>query len=293
MVLRTDRMARVPLYYAQDASGIYFGTSAQSVRALCDPTPAINPQGLYNYVYFHMIPAPDTVYRGMSKLRAASEVTLTIEPSIETNSKTGGETSVEARVETRTETGDEASRERRYWSPTFREHAERSRDDLHGTLRQRLRAAVQTSAAAGGKAGAFLSGGLDSSTVAGMLSEVQDGPTEAYAIGFEAEGYDEMPYARITAEHFGIRLHEYYVTPQDVLEALPAIAASADEPFGNSSVLPAWFCARMAARMASTPCSRAMAATSCLPATSATPRTRPSSCTRACRAGSGPGCSSP
>src|SRR5690606_25556836 len=97
-----------------------------------------------------------------------------------------------------------------------------------------------------GNVGSFLSGGLDSSTVTGMLAELSERQAPAFAIGFAADGYDEMAFARITARHFGVTLNEYYVTPQDVVDALPAIATSYDEPFGNSSALPAYFCARMA-----------------------------------------------
>ncbi len=79
-----------------------------------------------------------------------------------------------------------------------------------------------------------------------MMSEVAEREVEAFSIGFAAEGYDEMPYARITAKHFGVKLHEYYVTPEDVVEALPKVAISYDEPFGNSSALPAYFCAKFA-----------------------------------------------
>ena len=68
-----------------------------------------------------------------------------------------------------------------------------------------------------------------------------------FSIGFDAEGYDEMEYARITAQHFGMTQHEYYVTREDVVSAVPMIAAHYDEPFGNSSVLPTYLCARLAA----------------------------------------------
>jgi asparagine synthase (glutamine-hydrolysing) len=98
-----------------------------------------------------------------------------------------------------------------------------------------------------GTTAAFLSGGLDSSTVTGMLAEVSEHQASAYSIGFSAEGYDEMAFARTAARHFNVKLHEYYVTPQDVVDALPLVATSYDEPFGNSSALPAYFCAKVAA----------------------------------------------
>jgi len=71
-------------------------------------------------------------------------------------------------------------------------------------------------------------------------------PARTYSIGFEAQGYDEMGYARIAARHFGTRHHEYYVTPADIVTAVPKIAEVYDQPFGNSSVVPTYFCAKLA-----------------------------------------------
>jgi asparagine synthase (glutamine-hydrolysing) len=96
------------------------------------------------------------------------------------------------------------------------------------------------------RVGAFLSGGTDSSTVAGTLTQVRGQPADTYSIGFEAEGFDEMEYARIAARHFGCTAHEYYVTPRDVVEAIPLIAAAYDEPFGNASAIPTYLCAKLA-----------------------------------------------
>ncbi|MDR2789240.1 MAG: asparagine synthase C-terminal domain-containing protein, partial [Candidatus Accumulibacter sp.] len=98
----------------------------------------------------------------------------------------------------------------------------------------------------GGKAGCFLSGGTDSSSVAGMIGAVRGAPAATYSIGFEAQGYDEMAYARIAARHFGTEHHEYYVTPADLARSIPRVATHYDQPFGNSSALPAYYCARMA-----------------------------------------------
>jgi asparagine synthase (glutamine-hydrolysing) len=95
--------------------------------------------------------------------------------------------------------------------------------------------------------GAFLSGGTDSSTVAGLLREIHQAPVSTYSIGFDAAGFDEMEYARIAAHHFGLASHEYYLKPADILEAIPLIAQAYDEPFANESAVPAHFCARTAA----------------------------------------------
>ena len=94
--------------------------------------------------------------------------------------------------------------------------------------------------------GAFLSGGTDSSTISGLLGAVTGSPAQTFSIGFDAEGFDEMHYARIAAAHFGTAQHEYYVTPDDVVDAIPRIAAIYDQPFGNASAIPTYYCARLA-----------------------------------------------
>lgn len=225
LVAGTDRLGTLPIYYYCDADRLIVSTRPGAVASSlpgCAPT----AQSLYNYVYFHVVPAPRSVYGPMSKLLAAQSVTLC-----------DGQSCVD-----------------RYWQPRFSAQVEmrggrkgRVLQDAHRELRELLKSAVAKRLPSDGRVGAFLSGGLDSSSIAGMLSEVRDDAC-AFAIGFEAEGYDEMPYARISAKHFGVELHELYVRPDDVVEALPDLAASFDEPFGNSSALPAYFCAKMAAR---------------------------------------------
>lgn len=235
ILLANDRLGRQPLFYHIGTDFVLVGSNLNRLKALSAGS-RLSAQALYHYTYFHMVPAPGAVVEGFQKLGAACLLELT-------------------------PVGRKLSR---YWTPDFNEIANAPLASAHKELQTRLRTAVQRcmetgqaeisrldAAANDGKpikTGAFLSGGLDSSTVAGMLSEIQGGSGDAYAIGFNAEGYDEVPFARLTARHFGIRLHEHYVTPDDVVRALPEIAAAFDEPFGNSSVLPAYFCARMAAQ---------------------------------------------
>lgn len=225
VLLASDRMGRQPLYCQVQDDCVLVGSSLGALRELAAPD-ALDCQALYHYLYFHMVPAPDTVAPAIQKLGPAEVLELTAS----------------------------GRQLRRYWTPAFREAAVGSPLAAQAELKSQLRIAVARCAAGARpeddsvdqKVGAFLSGGLDSSTVAGMLSEIRGGNCDAYAIGFDADGYDEMPYARLAARHFGIRLHEYYVTPAEVVQALPKVAAAFDEPFGNSSALPAYFCARMA-----------------------------------------------
>ncbi len=218
LVLITDRLGRHPLYYSKLDNGVIFGSSPGTIYAHPVVDRELLKQGIYNYVYFHMVPSPSTIYRNTYKLQAATLIDI----------RTNGENS------------------QRYWMPKFSNNSSKSFQNLAIELKKRLKQAVKKELNSPLKTGAFLSGGLDSSTVAGMLSELNSDQAEAFSIGFSAKGYDEMAYARITANHFSIKLHEYYVTPEDVVTALPLIATSYDEPFGNSSALPAYFCAKFA-----------------------------------------------
>lgn len=178
---------------------------------------ALDNQALYDYLYFHMIPAPRTVFKEVFRLPAGHYAIfengqLTVAP---------------------------------WWKPHFAEDRRAPVGELKSEFRQILLDAVRDRLD-GGTTGCFLSGGTDSSTVAGLLREVTGQPAKAFSIGFEAAGYDEMDYARLAARHFGAEHHEYYVTPEDLVRSIPEVAASYDQPFGNSSVVPAFYCAKAA-----------------------------------------------
>jgi asparagine synthase (glutamine-hydrolysing) len=220
LLVGTDRMGNFPVYYTQTKKGVIFGSSANTVLEHPCVAKTITPQGVYSYVYFHMVPSPISIYKNVKKLPAAHYFCV----------KDGNLTT------------------ERYWSPEFNSRRNKSFEQFGKELREELRKSVSRCIQPNQKTASFLSGGLDSSTVTGVLAELSENGSDAYSIGFSADGYDEMAYARITAKHFGVRLHEYYVTPEDVVDALPRIATSYDEPFGNSSALPAWFCADVAAK---------------------------------------------
>ena len=90
-------------------------------------------------------------------------------------------------------------------------------NDFAALLRQSIEREVTTP-----RIGAFLSGGTDSSTVVGLLGQVTGEPVDCFSIGFDASGYDEMSYARLAARHFNSKLHEHYITPDELLRAIPA-----------------------------------------------------------------------
>ena len=213
--LAVDRFAIHTLCWRVIDGRLHYAERADTLAAL-HPRADIDPQAIFDYLYFHVIPAPRTIFNGVHRLPAAH--CLWFE---------GRQATV-----------------RPYWLPSFEEAREARFDPLAEQFRRRVRDAVE-SQLDGSKPACFLSGGTDSSTVAGMIKDIA-GRAATYSIGFEAEGYDEMAFARIAAKRFGTEHHEYYVTPEDLVRSIPAVAAHYDQPFGNSSVLPAYYCAKMA-----------------------------------------------
>lgn len=213
--LATDRFAALPLVVAADAHAIDVSDRAD---ALPGGPRAIDPQALLRYLYFHCLPAPGTIYGGVRRLHAAELLAV---------DRTG-------------------LRSRSHWLPSFSEAWPLPAAERAPRFRQIIADAVRNEVAGRDDVGCYLSGGTDSSTVTGMLREVTGKAPRAYSIGFDAEGYDEMAFARIAARRFGAEHREYYVTPDDLVAGIPKVAASYDQPFGNSSALPAYYCARMA-----------------------------------------------
>ncbi len=214
VVLAVDRFAINSLCYRVDGQTIRFAARADE---LATPSEEIDPQAIYDYFYFHVIPSPRTIFKNVFRLPAGHYAIFD-----------RGELTI-----------------RRYWTPEFNPIEKPSFDGLRSEFRQLLAKAVEGQLD-GTKPGCFLSGGTDSSTVAGMICEVSGRQAATYSIGFEAEGYDEMEYARIAAKRFGTEHHEYYVTPEDLVRSIPTVAQYYDQPFGNSSALPAYYCAAMA-----------------------------------------------
>jgi asparagine synthase (glutamine-hydrolysing) len=193
-----------------------FAARADELAALA-PAAAIDPQAIFDYLFFHVIPSPRTIFKEVFRLPAGHCAVLA-----------QGQLQVSA-----------------YWVPEFNEPRSGDFKALSAEFRQLLKDAV-ASQLDGSKPACFLSGGTDSSTVAGMVGLASGRAAASYSIGFEAEGYDEMEFARLASRRFGTEHHEYYVTPDDLVRSMGSVAAHYDQPFGNSSVLPAYYCAKMA-----------------------------------------------
>ncbi len=218
LLLATDKLGQRNLYYAQTKSGIVFGTSADSVIAHPEVSADISEQTIYDYVYFHHCPSPTTIYKQVKKLEGGQILSFQ-----------AGKITIKT-----------------YWTPTFSEQLDISTAEAGKQLQESVQKSVQELALGVNETGAFLSGGLDSSTVAGALAQVFPEQAKTFTMGFPVEGYDEIEYARIAVNHFKTQAHEFYLSPDDTVAAIPQIAAYYDEPFGNSSALAAYYCAKMA-----------------------------------------------
>ena len=208
-----DRFAIRQLCFRATGRVFSFASRADEVAGA---TGEIDPQAVFDYAYHHFIPAPRTIFKGIQRLDAAHRVLVTVDHiSIA-----------------------------RSWQPQFApvEVPFETRQELFLAA---LKGAVSDQVA-NESIGCYLSGGTDSSTVTGMVTEVTGRPARTFSIGFDAAGYDEMEYARIAARHYGSDHHEYYITPDDLVQRIPDVASWFDQPFGNSSALPAFFCAKVA-----------------------------------------------
>jgi len=218
-LLAVDRIGgRYPLCYRVQGGTLVFSSQASAIQAHPRGAAELDPQALYNYLYSHVVPGPRSARRDVWRLPPAGVASWR-----------------EGVVEIGT-----------YWRPTYREDDRTSLDTLVEEFRATLRDGVRRVAEGPEPLGCFLSGGTDSSTIAGLVTQIRGEPARTYSIGFAVEGYDESRYAQSAVRHFGTVHHEHRMEPGEVVELIPRIAAAYSEPFGNASAVAALCCARVA-----------------------------------------------
>ncbi|MEN3336004.1 MAG: hypothetical protein V7641_5369 [Blastocatellia bacterium] len=216
LLLARDRVGKKPLLYAINGSGLVFASEFQAL--LCHPgvSREINPEAISDYLSFLCVPAPQTAFRAIRKL----------EP---------GHTLVWQRGEVKIE---------RYWSLDFKskihiteaEAGERAIELLRDAVRVRLMSDVPL--------GAFLSGGIDSSAVVALMSEMSSTRVKTFSIGFDEKDFSEIDHARRVAERFDTEHHEFIVRPA-AIEVLPALVRHYGEPYADSSAIPTYYLSKM------------------------------------------------
>lgn len=219
LVLAVDRLGIKPLYYRAREGGVVFGSELKAVLASGRVDDAPDFEALGQYFSLGFIGAPRTAFAGVAKLAPGHLLRWT--------SRDGAVT-------------------RRYWDvPPSEATGEFDPNRARRELRRRLAEAVHSHLVSDVPLGAFLSGGVDSSSVVALMSEGARRPVKTFSIGFSDPRYSELDAARLVARRFGTDHHELVVEPESV-DVLPKLADHFDEPFADSSALPTYFVSKMA-----------------------------------------------
>jgi asparagine synthase (glutamine-hydrolysing) len=217
LTLVRDRLGIKPIYWAKFAGLFMFGSELKALRQHPGWTPRLRPQAVATFLRHNYIPAPDSIYDGVYKLQPGTILTLPY----------GGEPLIKS-----------------FWDA--RQIALAGTRDLltedDTALTDRLEAlltdAIGRRMIADVPLGAFLSGGIDSSTVVALMRAANSGPVKTFSIGFEQAGFNEAPHAAAIAKHLDTEHTELTVTSQEALDVIPKLADMFDEPFADSSQIP-------------------------------------------------------
>ena len=220
LTLARDRLGEKPLYYGWSYGSFLFGSELRAIRRHPSFAPTIDPNAIAAFLTFGCVPAPMSVFRGIRKIPAGTWIQITA------NGR-------------RTNADPEA-----YWS--FEQVARQgmassfrgSLSDAIDSLDELMRDAVGIRLRADVPVGAFLSGGIDSSTIVAIAQQVSARNTRTFSIGFEEKGYNEAPQAREVAAFLGTDHVELYATPKQAMDVVPRLSAIYDEPFADASQVP-------------------------------------------------------
>lgn len=221
LALARDRLGQKPLVYRRTNDRLIFASELKALLALPqeDVPRRVDPIALDQYLTYGYVPHPRTILEGVSKLPPAHCAVWR----------------------------DGDFRVDRYWEPYGIRERRRSFDDDAAELREALSEAVREQMAADAPVGAFLSGGVDSTIIAGLMQKASNAPVKTFSIGFADAAFDETAYAEEASRFLGTEHHKFIIEP-DAWETLPALARQFDEPFADSSALPTWRAALEARR---------------------------------------------
>jgi asparagine synthase (glutamine-hydrolysing) len=224
--LARDRVGEKPLYYGYAGGALVFGSELKALRSYPGMRLEVDRQSLALYMQFASVPAPLSIFVGVRKLEPGTILTVPLECP------------AEVRVQ-------------RYWSLSEVARAGSAKPlcdpvEAADALEEVLRSAVRAQCFADVPVGAFLSGGVDSSTIAALMQQEAGRQVQTFTIGFAESGFSEAPFARAVANHLGTEHHELEVSATDAYNLIPKLPQVYDEPFADSSQIPTWFVCRAA-----------------------------------------------
>jgi asparagine synthase (glutamine-hydrolysing) len=219
LVLARDRVGEKPLYLYKDHERLIFASEVKSILE-CEGVPRrVNPRALHDYCALGYVPAPHTMFEGIEKLLPGEVLVL--------------------------EKGEITTKP--YWDVSFDHVEERTEEEWIELLRAKLLESVRMQMVSDVPLGAFLSGGIDSSTIVAAMAQNFDRPVNTYSIGFEGpdQFYNELPFARSVAKQYATNHHEIVVRP-DVCKLLPQLIWHMDEPVADSALITTYLIAKLA-----------------------------------------------
>jgi asparagine synthase (glutamine-hydrolysing) len=223
LFLARDRVGKKPLFYTQQGNCFLFASELQGLLADPEVRREVDTAAIDAYLTWGYVPAPATAFRGISKLPPAHWLTLDVTPE-------GPVVHVE-----------------RYWSLAYGPKLRLSEREAAEALREKLTEAVRLRMVSDVPLGAFLSGGIDSSIVVGLMAGLSDQPVRTFSIGFEEAAYNELDHARRVAERWGTQHQEFVVQP-DALAILPTLVRHYGEPYADSSAVPTFYVSQLTRR---------------------------------------------
>ena len=224
LTLMRDRLGIKPLYWAKFGNTFLFGSELKALRAHPGWTPRIDRSAVAAFMRHNYIPAPRTIYEGVYKLEPGTVLTLPWR----------GEPKISRFWDARSVARDGSH------NPV-----EGSDVELTEQLESLLKDAVGRRMIADVPLGAFLSGGVDSSTVVALMQAAKSGTVKSFSIGFDIEGYSEAHHAAAVAQHLQTDHTELTVTSKEALDVIPRLADFYDEPFADSSQIPTYLVSAM------------------------------------------------
>ena len=217
LILARDRVGKKPLFYHETPDGIVFASEIKSIIEDPGIQRELDPLALYHYLTLQYVPCPQTIYQGIHKLPPAHMLVWQ----------------------------DGKSRIQRYWQPEMIPKTNLSYEEAQEQLRELLADAVRIRMISDVPLGAFLSGGIDSSLVVGLMSRVSSIPVKTFTVCFAEDAFNEQPYARKISEMFDTEHEEIHMNP-DPSGIIDELAWHFDEPFGDYSAIPSYFVAKAA-----------------------------------------------
>lgn len=223
LFLARDRLGKKPLVYRQEAHRLLFASELKALLQVPGVPRELDRTAVDSYLTYQYVPHPQTILNGYSKLPPAHWALFR-----------DGELKLE-----------------RYWQPAYSPPPKAgefpSKDAARRQLRETLTTAVRLRMRSDVPIGAFLSGGIDSTIIAGLMQSLSTRPVKTFSIGFPVAAFDERSYAREAAQHLGTEHHEQVVEPS-ALQILPKLIWHYDEPFADSSAIPTMYLSEMTRR---------------------------------------------